>query len=100
MKKLLALCIIPLLISCSPTIWQYDNDKWVSSKKKIELAWDYGDDKIVGFKVHREMVKIDDKDIDEITNLVINKDVGNLIEKEKKYRKNIRYNKGVDLTAK
>lgn len=93
MKKLLTLCIIPLLISCSPTIWQYDNDKWISTKKKVELAWDYGEDKIDYFEVDREVVLINKDDIDEIKQLVKDKDVGELIVKENEYRNNIRYDK-------
>jgi hypothetical protein len=93
MKKLLTICLIPLIISCAPVLWQYDNDKWVSSKEKVELAWDYGEDKIDYFEIDREVVKIEKDDYEEIKNLVKDKNVKKLIDKENKYREKITYDK-------
>ena len=88
MKKLLTICLIPLIISCAEPCWQYDDDKWVSFKDKIELAWDYGEEKIDRFEINRVVVTINDDDISEIKKLVKEKNEKRLIEKENEYRKN------------
>lgn len=95
MKKLLTICLIPLIISCTKASWQYDNDKWVSFKEKIELAWNYGEDKIDYFEIDRVVVKIRDDDINEIKKLVKEKNDKKLIEKENEYRQNITFDKVV-----
>ena len=81
--------------SFTPVLWQYDNDKFVSSKEKIELAWDYGNDKIDYFEIDREVVEIEKDDINEIIEWVKDKNIKKLIEKEKEYREAIDYNKVV-----
>lgn len=95
MRKLLTIFLLPLIISCAGAPWKYDSDKWVSFKEKIELGWDYSDDKIDYFEIDREVVKIKDDDIKEIIKLVKEKNDKKLIEKENEYREKITYDKVV-----
>jgi len=102
MKKIVTICIIPVSLffvsvvwSFDPVLWQYDDDKFVSSKKKNELAWDYDNGKIDYFEIDREIVKIEEDDISEIFKLVKDKNDKKLIDIERKYRDKITYNKVV-----
>ncbi len=100
MKKALKISLISVFFivavatsSYSQQSWQYDSDKYVSFKEKIELSWEYEFDEIDYFEMDIEVVEIEKAELPNIIQLIKNKASKKLIQIENKYRKLIDFDK-------
>jgi len=73
--------------------WQYDSDKYVSFKEKVELSWEYGFDTIDYFEIDKEVVPIKNKDLKNIIRYAKEKNAKQLIRIENQHRKDIDFDK-------
>lgn len=98
MKRLLMVCLMLLMVSCASVplehgsdMWQYDDDKFVSFKEQVKMSWEYDDPSIGCFEIDREIVKISDADIKNITKFVKDENEKELIKIENAYKDKIEF---------
>jgi hypothetical protein len=89
--------LVAVSISYSESFWQYDSDKYVSFKEKIELSWEYGIDEIDYFLMDIEVVDIKTAKLKRIIELVKGKESKQLIKLENEFRKDIVYEDHIEI---
>lgn len=104
MKKVIKISLISVVLliaavasSYSQGSWQYDSDKYVSFKEKIELSWEYGIDEIDYFLIDIEVVEIKKEKLKKIIALVKGKESKKIIELENDFRKDIVYKDHIEI---